>query len=173
MKWHWKSSSRTTHNWMSFIWQRELKLPVLNRANHQSHKRGVCETDKYQSIWSLTTADFMAGLEEWEKQRSKTAMFNAMMNYVHWVKAILFFVQKCWPGTSSTTQTAAQQALNSSSTGINKSDSGPDISQTSMTCRPIAMNKLTKTHSGFIASQTISVLDRVSPGHTRTFPVVQ
>jgi len=41
---------------------------------------------------ALTTADVVTVFQEWEKQRSKNAMFKAMMNYLHRVEAILFFV---------------------------------------------------------------------------------
>jgi len=41
---------------------------------------------------ALTAADVMTVFQEWEKQRSKNAMFKAMMNYLHRVEAILFFV---------------------------------------------------------------------------------
>ena len=41
---------------------------------------------------ALTSADVFTVIHEWEKQRSKNAMFRAMMNYRHRVEAILFFV---------------------------------------------------------------------------------
>ena len=41
---------------------------------------------------ALTTADVIIVFQEWEKQRSKNAIFKVMMNYLHRVEAILFFV---------------------------------------------------------------------------------
>ena len=41
---------------------------------------------------TLTTADIITVFQEWEKERSKNAMFKATMNYLHRVEAILFFV---------------------------------------------------------------------------------
>jgi len=40
----------------------------------------------------LTTADLITVFQEWEKQRSKNAMFKTTMNYIHRVEAILLFV---------------------------------------------------------------------------------
>ncbi len=40
----------------------------------------------------LTTADVMTVFQEWKKQKSKNAMFKAMINYIHRVETILFFV---------------------------------------------------------------------------------
>ena len=41
---------------------------------------------------ALTAADVITVFKEWEKQRSKNAMFKAMMNYLHRVETILLFV---------------------------------------------------------------------------------
>jgi len=41
---------------------------------------------------TLTTADLITVFQESEKQKSKNAMFKAMMNYIHQVKTILLFV---------------------------------------------------------------------------------
>src|SRR6218665_1442647 len=41
---------------------------------------------------ALTTADVITIFEKWENERSKNAMFKAMMYYLHRVEAILFFV---------------------------------------------------------------------------------
>jgi len=41
---------------------------------------------------ALATADVITVFQNWEKERSKNAMFKAMMNYLHRVETILFFV---------------------------------------------------------------------------------
>ena len=41
---------------------------------------------------ALTNADVIKAFQEWEERKSKNAMFKAMVNYLHRVEAILFFV---------------------------------------------------------------------------------
>ena len=43
-------------------------------------------------LQALTIAEVLQIFQNWEVQRSKNAMFKSMMNYLHRVKTIIFFV---------------------------------------------------------------------------------
>ena len=43
-------------------------------------------------LQALTTAEVVKTFQDWETKRSKNAMFKSMMNYIHRVETILFFV---------------------------------------------------------------------------------
>ena len=43
-------------------------------------------------LQALTTAEVVKTFQDWETERSKNIMFKSMMNYIHRVETILFFV---------------------------------------------------------------------------------
>ena len=43
-------------------------------------------------LQALTTAEVLQIFQDWEIQRSNNAMFKSMMNYLHRVETIIFFV---------------------------------------------------------------------------------
>ena len=79
----------------------DLKEVCLEATDGILH--ACSDKDKYNKPESVKTAnnhllqaitedDLMKKFHEWEVQRSKNAMFKSMMNYLHRVELILFFV---------------------------------------------------------------------------------
>ena len=67
----------------------------VEEACSEENKSTKAESMKQANITllhALTTAEVMKAFKDWETQRYKNAMFKSIMNYLHRVETILFFV---------------------------------------------------------------------------------
>ena len=67
----------------------------IQKACSEKNKHIKAESVKSANIHllqTMTNADMMKKFQDWEAQRCKNAMFKSMMNYLHRVETILFFV---------------------------------------------------------------------------------
>ena len=86
MRWHWRS----------FPQLKDACLEATEKVEAACSEEDKCkkaESVKEATLLQvLTTAEIVMTFHDWETERSKNAMFKLMMNYLHRVETILFFV---------------------------------------------------------------------------------
>lgn len=77
-------------------------IEVCKKASHEmeeacsvedkSTRPAAVHQANANSMQTLTQTNFMKRLQDWEAQKSHNAMFHSLMNYLHRVEAILYFI---------------------------------------------------------------------------------
>lgn len=68
------------------------EIQMACSEKNKSTKAEAVKSANTNLLETMTDEDMMKKFQDWEAQRSKNAMFKSMMNYLHRVETILFFV---------------------------------------------------------------------------------
>ncbi|KAJ8364290.1 hypothetical protein SKAU_G00131210 [Synaphobranchus kaupii] len=136
-------------------WQATEQVDAACSEEDKSAKAESAKQANTTLLEALATAEVVKAFNEWEAQKAQNGMFRSIMNYLHRVETVLFFVAAMliWHSIWKLQKHSASCSL--LLTGSNTSDSGPDTLLICMTSEPIILrpgrnSKQMKVHSGLI-----------------------